>query len=187
MIQLNSRQWVESDIHNCSPLESEKLYHYFVKGNHDLVLRINPASKIVFVNKSWEQRSGYSQSDRIKLNLFYIIHPDSGKHCREIFNKILKGKSMNLLKLYLLRKTADRLCWREIYFPLYQNKKLVQPSFYFHDIIAIKKSGFWKIHFLRRTERSEKKYRAFVERVSDGLVSMNKNWCFTFIKKSNWN
>ncbi len=166
-----------------NPRESDERYRYFVEGTHDLVQSVSPAGEIVFVNKSWEQTLGYTEADRITLNLFDIIHPDSRQLCREIFDKILEGESIESVEVVFIKKDGSTVMLDGNIFPFILEGKVIATQGFFHDITARKKADSEKFTFLEELKKSEQKYRALVERVSDGFLSLDNNWCFTYMNK----
>jgi PAS domain S-box-containing protein len=70
----------------------------------DLIQSVSPDGDFLFVNKTWRETLGYSQTEVASLNLWDIIHPDSMAHCREIFQRVISGETVSGVEAVFVAK-----------------------------------------------------------------------------------
>lgn len=75
----------------------------------DLVQGVSPEGAVLFTNRAWQQRLGYSQEEALKLNIFSLIPPDQQDHCMELFGRLLGGEQVGLVRAALLAKNGQRV------------------------------------------------------------------------------
>ncbi len=52
---------------------------------------------------------GYSDEEIAALNLFDIIHPDSLEHCRQVFQRVIDGESVNNIEAVFVAKNGAQI------------------------------------------------------------------------------
>jgi len=83
---------------------SEIRFREFIESAHDMIQSVKPDGSFAFVNRAWHETLGYSSDDLTSITLFDIIHPDSIKHCMELFSLIMTGQNMTNLETTFMTK-----------------------------------------------------------------------------------
>jgi len=58
----------------------------------------------LYVNKTWRKILGYSEEEVANLTLWDIIYPDSIPHCREAFQKVMSGETLDNIEAVFVTK-----------------------------------------------------------------------------------
>jgi len=120
-------------------LESEMRYRHLIESTHDLVQSVGPSGEFILVNNAWVETLGYNESDRAELRLFDIIHPDSQKHCRELFSHVLVGEPLKSFEAIFLKKNGDSVILEGSAEPRILNGEIIATQSFFRDITERKK------------------------------------------------
>ena len=91
--------------------ESEIRYRELFENSSDLIQEIDSNGNFKFVNSSWLSTLEYSLEEVQNLNLFELIHPDSGIHCQNLFQGILSsGKCIEERpNYYMVTKSGKKI------------------------------------------------------------------------------
>src|SRR5262245_31356965 len=81
----------------------------FLDSLNDLVQSVAPDGSFIYVNRVWRETLGYDERDVALLNLFDIIHPDSKAHCRDAFERLLRGEKSNHLEVEFLTHDGNTI------------------------------------------------------------------------------
>jgi len=73
---------------------SESVLRDFLDNASDMIQMISPEGKILYVNRAWRQKLGYSEEEIARLNLVDILHADCRDHCVAIFQRVLAGEAL---------------------------------------------------------------------------------------------
>jgi len=84
--------------------ESEEWYRDLLENANDLIQSVVPDGHFHYVNKTWRKVLGYSEEEVANLTLWDIIHPDSIPHCREFFQKVISGETVNDIEAVFVAK-----------------------------------------------------------------------------------
>ena len=84
--------------------ESEERFRDLFENANDLIQTVAPDGHFLYVNKTWWQVLGYSEEEVARLTLWDIIHPDFIPHCREIFQKVISGETVNNIEAVFVAK-----------------------------------------------------------------------------------
>jgi PAS domain S-box-containing protein len=88
-------------------VESEARYRAVIENASDMIQSVRPDGTFEFVNRAWLERLGYTESEVPDLNIWSIIHPDSRKHCEELFARIFSGESLRDADAIFMTKSGD--------------------------------------------------------------------------------
>ncbi len=75
--------------------ESEERYRDLFENANDLIQSVAPDGHFLYVNKTWRRVLGYNEAEVANLTPWDIIHPDFIPHCREVFQKVMSGETIN--------------------------------------------------------------------------------------------
>ena len=81
--------------------ESEERYRDLLENSNDLVQSVAPDGHFLYVNRAWRDILGYSIEEVANLSLFDIIHPQSQARCRQVFQEVISGDSVDRIELQL--------------------------------------------------------------------------------------
>lgn len=84
--------------------ESEERYRNLVENAHDMIQSVDPAGRLLFVNRAWLDTMGYQEQEVSSLTLFQLFHPESADHCREVFHRLVAGESPVLIEAVFVAK-----------------------------------------------------------------------------------
>jgi len=84
--------------------ESEERYRDLLENANDLIQSVTPDGRFLYVNKAWREMLGYSEEEVANLRLWDIIHPDSIPHCKEVFQKVISGETVNNIEAVFVAK-----------------------------------------------------------------------------------
>ena len=74
---------------------------------NDLIQSVDRQGNFLFVNKKWRETLGYTESEVQKLEVWDIIHPDYLNHCKDIFQKVFSGESVDSIEAVFISKQGD--------------------------------------------------------------------------------
>ena len=67
---------------------TEKHYRDFIENTSELILCIDIEGRFVYVNRSWKEKTGYSEEEAYSMTVWDVIHPDHVAKCMDYFRKI---------------------------------------------------------------------------------------------------
>lgn len=73
--------------------QSRLVLQTITENSKDIILLTKKKGKILFVNKTVEKSLGYKRSELIDLKISELIHPDSRKLFKELFNELIEKKN----------------------------------------------------------------------------------------------
>ena len=120
--------------------ESEERYREIIEYAHDIIQSILPDGSLAYVNRAWFEILGYSELDLRSINFFDIIHPDSLQHCRELFSRILEGKSGTHIPLSFVAKDGEQIFVEGNISPRFLEGNVVAAHCIFRDVTESKKA-----------------------------------------------
>ena len=98
--------------------ESEERFRDLFENANDLIQSVAPDGRFLYVNKAWREKLGYKEWEVANLTLWDIIHPDFIPHCRELFQKVMSGETLNNIEAVFVTKDGKPVavegnvnCW----------------------------------------------------------------------------
>jgi len=104
VVDITDRKRAEEELR-----ESEQKYHDIIDNATDLIQSVTPEGKIIFVNRAWKQKLGYSETDIPHLSLKDIIHPDSLSHWMIAFKHLLSGEDTGIIETVFISKDGKKI------------------------------------------------------------------------------
>ena len=83
---------------------NEKKFRSLFETANDMIQNVRPDGGLVDVNSAWCTTLGYTKQEALKMNLMDIIHPESQKHCMELFKKVMSGKPVKDIEAEFVTK-----------------------------------------------------------------------------------
>ena len=105
-IVLNARDVSERKRADRALRESEERYRDLFDNASDLVCMAAPDGSLLYVNKAWQEGTGYSEHEIGQMQLLDIVHPDSRNLYQAVLTRVLSGERLNHVELVLVPKAG---------------------------------------------------------------------------------
>jgi two-component system cell cycle sensor histidine kinase/response regulator CckA len=105
-IVLNARDVSERKRADLALRESEERYRDLFDNATDLVCMAAPDGSLLYVNKAWQQGTGYGDDEIGRMQLLDIVHPDSRGYYTEVVVRVLRGERLDHVELVFMPKTG---------------------------------------------------------------------------------
>jgi PAS domain S-box-containing protein len=146
--------------------ESEERYREIIENAHDIIQSILPDGSMSYVNRAWFDILHYTENDRHSIKFFDIVHPDSLMHCKELFSRVLKGKSGTHIPLSFVAKDGEQIFVEGNISPRFQDGEVVATYGIFRDVTESKKAD----EALKENEKKLLRYSKHLEQI---IASLN--------------
>lgn len=143
--------------------ESEERYHDLFENVNDMIQAVKPDGSFLYVNRTWKKTLGYNQDEIVDLSVFDIIHPDSKKHCMELFKRIMSREKIERVEASFVTKDGQRIDIEGSINCHFEEGKPVSARGIFRDITERKKVD-------DALRESEERLRTILEAVKDGIT-----------------
>jgi two-component system cell cycle sensor histidine kinase/response regulator CckA len=105
-IVLNARDVSERKRADRELRESEERYRDLFDNASDLVCMAAPDGALLYVNKAWQDGTGYGDDEIGHLQLLDIVHPDSRGHYAAVIERVLAGERLDHVELMFVPKSG---------------------------------------------------------------------------------
>jgi two-component system cell cycle sensor histidine kinase/response regulator CckA len=105
-IVLNARDVSERKRADRALRESEERYRDLFDNASDLVCMAAPDGSLLYVNKAWQQGTGYGEDEIGQMQLLDLVHPDCHTYYREVIERVLRGERLNHVELIFVPKAG---------------------------------------------------------------------------------
>ena len=68
----------------------------------ELVQSVDASGRLIYANRAWYQKLGYSPEQAREMTFFDWVHPSSHAHCQRIFEKLMSGESVGQVSTYFV-------------------------------------------------------------------------------------
>ncbi len=137
----------------------EERYRDLFDKSNDLILIITPEGAIRFVNQTWQQAIGYTQSEIRRLSAYDTIHPQCRSQWTELFRRVGAGESLGNIQTRLFTREGKTIAAEGSLSPVVQHGQVTSISVIFRDITESK-----------RAEEEQEKFASLVQCSSDSIV-----------------
>jgi PAS domain S-box-containing protein len=105
-----------------------------------LIQSVNAQGEFVYVNNEWKKILGYSDLDLKDLGLMNVVRKDQLEHCMIIFDKVMKGESIQDVETVFVSKNGQEIAVSGNACPIFKDGKFVSTVAFFADVTERKKS-----------------------------------------------
>jgi two-component system, cell cycle sensor histidine kinase and response regulator CckA len=105
-IVLNARDVSERKRADRALRESEERYRDLFDNASDLVCMAAPDGSLLYVNKAWQQGTGYGEDEIGRMQLLELVHPDCQAYYREVLERVLRGERLDHVELVFVPKAG---------------------------------------------------------------------------------
>ena len=89
--------------------ESEETLRDFFDNARELIQRVAPDGRFLYVNQAWREALGYSEQEIPRLSLSDIMHPDSQTHCQALLQRAIAGEPTPHIELEFLTRAGEAI------------------------------------------------------------------------------
>jgi PAS domain S-box-containing protein len=162
---------LRQSIHECNRTEealraSEEKYRLIVEYQNDLILKLAPDGRILFVSPSVFELLGCSADTIIGTNLLSLVHP------QDVDTVHLAMQGLPVAP-YFCRYEVRCLTSRKWKWFFWSNKAILDPSGRLSEIIAVGRDTTQRKQAELRLKESEEKFRAIFEHAADSVVLLD--------------
>jgi two-component system, LuxR family, sensor kinase FixL len=73
----------------------------------DMIQCSAPDGRLVYVNRAWRERLGYSADEVGKLSIFEITQPDHRENCLRLFQRVMSGDKISNIEVVFIDKNGN--------------------------------------------------------------------------------
>lgn len=120
--------------------ESEEQYEHLFETTSDLIQTMDADGKILFVNRAWREKLGYTKENLTNLKLEDIIQRDLFSKCDVTFQNALEGQRTDNLEIKLIKHDGEII---DVEGNVFCNRKEGMPSMvacFLRDVTEQKKA-----------------------------------------------
>lgn len=165
---LTQRRIAEEALRN-----SERRYRDLFEGASDLIQIVAPGGKILYVNRAWRERLGYSEADVASLTAFDVIHPESQVHCRDVFRCALEGQATKSEAIFVA-KSGRKIDVAGTCSAQFENGKPVALRGIFRDVTEAKLAS-------ELAAEADKRIISIYESMPTPFMALDRDWRFVYL------
>lgn len=119
--------------------QSEEKFRDIVESTSDMIQSVDRNGCIVFVNKSWLTRLGYTPEDVIGRPVFNFISLESQAHCTQIFGSLKTGIELQSVAVTFLSKNGEKVYGEGNINARFENGEMILTRGIFRDVSDARK------------------------------------------------
>lgn len=150
-------------------LESEEKFRTIIQSSYDLIQSVYPDGKFEFVNESWLKTLGYTKEDLTALSIFDIISQEHRNPCMNIFQKVIKGESIENIKTIFKTKSGEKIILEGNAVPRFKDNTVIGAQAFFRDVTEREKADEALRINLAELKKTNSELDKFVYSVSHDL------------------
>ena len=148
--------------------ESRRQLQDFLDNALDLFQSTAPDGRILYVNRAWKERLGYTDGDLENLDLFAIVHPNSQTSFKRNFQRVLRGEALRNVEVQFVGADGQVvLCSGNMNCRFEEGRPVATRSI-FRDVTQQRLAE-------RELEASRANLTALVENTGDSIWSVDSN------------
>jgi PAS domain S-box-containing protein len=107
---------------------------------HDLILCVKPDGRLLYVNRTWRETLGYTETELPRLTLFDTVHPASRAKFQVDFQRLLAGERIARIETIFHAKTREPIAIEGSASPKITNGKAAAVRCIFRDVTDLKRT-----------------------------------------------
>jgi PAS domain S-box-containing protein len=155
----------------------EKRFQSLIENDYTITSLIDENSKTIYRSPSAESILGWTEEERSKMSIEEIMHPDEYEQQRATMKELMANPGKAIHTVFRTKHKKGHYVWVESVAVNRLNDPNVKAIVInMHDITERKKSA-------DSIRENEEKYRLLIERISDGFISLDKDFRYTYVNK----
>jgi PAS domain S-box-containing protein len=146
--------------------ESEERFRDLFENATDLIQSVSPDGHFLYVNRAWRETLGYQAADISELTVFDIIHPISLEHCKDYFQRVLKGEDAEEMKATFVTKDGRKIYVEGNVNCRFKNGKPVSTRAIFRNVTK-------RYETEKALKESEERLRTLINTAVDGIITID--------------
>ncbi len=170
LYQLNQKLEARIEERTAQLREQEAKLHDFFENANDLIQSVSlEDGRFEYVNRTWRETLGYSETEVQTLTIFEVLHPNCQQHCRETIVQMQVGAIdlIERVELVFLTKTQQEIIVEGSINCRKENNRPVATRAIFRDITERKAAE-------KLLQDREARYRALMDGASDAILLTNQ-------------
>ncbi|WP_020469992.1 sensor domain-containing diguanylate cyclase [Zavarzinella formosa] len=156
--------------------ESEGRYRDLFDSMQELVQSVDVNGKLIYANRSWREKLGYTQEEAAALNLSQIVHPDEQPRAKQMFQRAITGEKFRNVDGKLITKTGATLSVEVDFHFIFKDGQPFASRTIFRDVTEKKNLENLMTEYQRELEAANTRLRALA--TTDGLTGINNRALF---------
>ena len=115
-------------------LNQEEFFSDLLDHCSDLVHRVTPEGRFIYVNKAWRETLGYSEEEIKNLSLMDIVDESCRNKCICVFNSLIKGEEIGNNETVFISRSGEKIAVEGRCRTTFHNGKPVAMTGFFRDI-----------------------------------------------------
>lgn len=112
----------------------QKIYQDLFENSLEIIQSFDAKGRLVFCNKTWHEKLGYTAAEIPNLTYFHIIADEYKEHCGAMFMEVIAGKSFSNVEVEFVAKSGKRIMLEGNIVPLFVDGTLQATHGFFRDI-----------------------------------------------------
>ncbi len=159
---------------NTALLEKVDLYSSMLDSCNDLIHRVTPEGRFVYVNQAWRDALGYSEQEIQELELMDIVDKSCRINCQSIFDDLISGKNIDHNETVFITRDGEKITVEGRCRTTFENGRPVAMTGIFRDISERIKNNI-------ALRESENRFRTLFENSSDLMQIVASNGHFLHV------
>ncbi|MBZ0256356.1 PAS domain S-box protein, partial [bacterium] len=122
--------------------ESEERLQDVLDNASDLIQSVAPDGRILYVNKAWREKLGYSDKELERLTIFHTVAFDCQDDYRSMFEEVLQGGVYDRMETTLVSKKGERILVSGNVNCRFENGEPVEARSILRDVTESKRAEF---------------------------------------------
>lgn len=159
-------------------VKSEFLFRGLASNAPIAIYQTDLEGRCTYVNEEWVRYSGISAEEAKGFGWLKAIHPDDRERVKQEWESFVVSSGTVFKSEMRMLQPTGRIVWLSAKaLPLYGADHIA----YGHIGIALDITDRKQINEL--LEENEERFRTTLERITDGFVALDKNWCYTYMNR----
>ncbi len=122
--------------------DSEERLQDFFDNASDLIQSVAPDGRILYVNKAWRDKLGYTDQELDRLSIFHTIALDCQDDYRSMFEEVLQGGVYDSMETTMMSKKGERILVSGNVNCRFENSQPVEARSILRDVTESKRAEY---------------------------------------------